>query len=115
MTERPLALVVEDDSDQMSLLRRYLDREGYDVFAAHDAETAIAAFPDIHPELAVLDLILPGISGRECARLVQETFPECFLVISSVLDPLEYPAANAALPKPVVRSSLHDVLIGAGR
>ncbi|MFS0852802.1 response regulator [Microbacterium sp. 179-I 3D4 NHS] len=115
MSGRPLALVVEDDSDQMSLLRRYLDREGYDVFPACDAETAIAAFPDIDPELAVLDLLLPGISGHECARLVQEAFPRCFLVISSVLDPLEYPRADAALPKPVIRSALHHALAGAGR
>ncbi len=75
MTGRPLALVVEDAPDQAALLRRYLDREGFDVFIAHDAESAIAAFPDIDPVVAVLDLLLPGISGQACARLVQEAIP----------------------------------------
>lgn len=107
---RPLALVVEDSADQTALLRRYLDREGFDVFAAPDAETAIAAFPGIDPVVAVLDLLLPGISGQECARLVRERFPACFLVISSVLDAADYPPADAALPKPIIGADMHDIL-----
>jgi len=110
MTGRPLALVVEDAPDQAALLRRYLDREGFEVFIAHDAESAIAAFSDIDPVLAVLDLLLPGISGQECARLVQERFPDCFLVISSVLDATDYPPADAALPKPITGADLHRIV-----
>ncbi|WP_334149080.1 response regulator [Microbacterium sp.] len=107
---RPLALLVEDSVDQTALLRRYLDREGFDVFAAPDAETAIAAFAGIDPVVAVLDLLLPGISGQECARLVRERFPECFLVISSVLDAADYPPADAALPKPIIGADMHEIL-----
>lgn len=110
MTGRPLALVVEDAPDQAALLRRYLEREGFDVFIAHDAESAIAAFPDIDPVVAVLDLLLPGISGQACARLVQEHFPDCFLVISSVLDAADYPPADAALPKPITGADLHRIV-----
>lgn len=110
MTGRPLALVVEDAHDQAALLRRYLDREGYDVFVAHDAESAIAAFEQINPELVILDLMLPGISGQDCARLVKERFPDCFLVISSVLDTTDYPPADAVLPKPITGAELHAIL-----
>ncbi|MGO4489767.1 response regulator transcription factor [Microbacterium sp. 2RAF4] len=110
MSGRPLALVVEDAPDQAALLRRYLDREGFDVFVARDAESAIAAFSAIDPVLAVLDLLLPGISGQECARLVQDRFPDCFLVISSVLDATDYPPADAALPKPITGSDLHAIV-----
>jgi DNA-binding response OmpR family regulator len=110
MSGRPLALVVEDTPDQIALLRRYLDREGYEVFATADAESAIAAFDDIDPVLAVIDLILPGISGQECARRVQERFPACFLVISSVLDAADYPPADAALPKPISGAAVHEIL-----
>ena len=110
MTGRPLALVVEDAPDQAALLRRYLDREGFDVFVARDAESAIAEFPEIDPVLAVLDLFLPGISGQECARAVRERFPECFLVISSVLDAVDYPPADAVLPKPITGSDLHAIV-----
>ncbi|MGW9156903.1 MULTISPECIES: response regulator [unclassified Microbacterium] len=105
-----MALVVEDAPDQAALLRRYLEREGFDVFIAHDAESAIAAFPEIDPAVAVLDLLLPGISGQACARLVQEQFPDCFLVISSVLDAADYPPADAALPKPITGADLHRIV-----
>lgn len=110
MSGRPLALVVEDAPDQAALLRRYLEREGFDVFIAIDAESAIAAFDEIDPVLAVLDLLLPGISGQECAKRVQERFPACFLVISSVLDAADYPPADAALPKPITGAHLHEIV-----
>lgn len=110
MSARPQALVVEDAVDQAALVRRYLEREGFEVVVARDAETAIAAFDGIDPVLAVLDLLLPGISGQECARLVQERFPRCFLVISSVLDATDYPPADAALPKPITGADVHAIV-----
>lgn len=110
MRARPLALVVDDSEDQVELLRRYLGREGFDTFATLDAEAAIAALDDISPSLAIIDLLLPGISGEECARRVRDRFPDCRLVISSVLDVADYPAADAALPKPVRGSQFHDML-----
>ncbi|WP_433675340.1 response regulator [Microbacterium gorillae] len=110
MIPRPLALVVEDSEDQVELLRRYLGREGFDTFAALDAEAAIAALDDICPQVAIIDLLLPGISGAECALRVRERFPDCRLVISSVLDEADYPAADAALPKPVRGSEFHDMM-----
>jgi DNA-binding response OmpR family regulator len=114
MTVRPFALIVEDSADQMDLLRRYLEREGFDVFAAIDAESAIAAFPGITPTVAVIDLQLPGISGAECARLVRNRYPDCFVIISSVLDVGKYPEADAALPKPIVGAALRALLGGLG-
>lgn len=110
MSGRPLALVVEDTADQVALLRRYLAREGFDVFAAVDAESAIGAFAEIDPVLAVIDMLLPGISGQECARRVQERFPDCFIIISSVLDAADYPPAHAALPKPITGAHLHALV-----
>jgi DNA-binding response OmpR family regulator len=110
MTARPLALVVEDSADQAALLKRYLDREGFDVFAAADGESAIAAFETISPAVAVLDLLLPGISGTELARLIRARFPDCFLIVSSVLDVADYPDADAALPKPIIGADLRALL-----
>lgn len=110
MSARPLGLIVEDSDDQCALLRRYLDREGYDAFTAVDAESAIEAFDDIDPVFAVVDLILPGMSGQECAGRIRERFPHCFVIISSVLDAHVYPPSDAALPKPMTGSQLHAVL-----
>ncbi|MFJ4173528.1 response regulator transcription factor [Microbacterium sp. NPDC089696] len=112
MSGRPLALVVEDSADQTALLRRHLERAGFDVLAAPDAETAIGAFPRIAPAVAVIDLLLPGIAGAECTRLVRARFPDCFVIVSSVLDVADYPEADAALPKPIVGADLRRILQG---
>lgn len=106
-----LALVVEDSEDQLALLQRLLEREGFRVFAAIDAETAIAAFDEISPSLAVIDLMLPGVTGKEVAELIRLRFPDCAIVVSSVHDAIEYPEADAALPKPVTGASLHEVVV----
>ncbi len=110
MSGAKLALVVEDSQDQLALLRRMLEREGYAVFGALDAESAIAAFDTITPSLAVIDLLLPGVTGPEVTELIRARFPDCALVVSSVLDARDYPEAHAALPKPVTGASLHEVI-----
>ena len=64
-------LVVEDDPDIAELMRRYLQKGGFEVevrTAGGDALNAIAANP---PDLLVLDLMLPQISGLEICRLVR--------------------------------------------
>jgi DNA-binding response OmpR family regulator len=100
MNATPLALVVDDSDDQAELLRRYLEREGCRVVTASTAEQALLLLDDIRPTLAIVDLVLPGISGEELASRLRETHPECLLVISSVLDASRYPEADAVLPKP---------------
>lgn len=110
MSRAALVLIVDDSQDQLDLLRVLLARAGYEVFAAIDAESAIAAFDDITPEIAILDLILPGVSGQECATKVRERFPECAIIVSSVLDAIDYPEADAALPKPVTGAMLYEAI-----
>lgn len=110
MTARPLALTVEDNEEQSALLRLMLEREGYDVFSAADTESAVAAFAAISPALAVIDLRLPGLTGFDCVGLVRERFPDCRIVVSSVLDEEEYPNADASLPKPFTSAVLHELL-----
>lgn len=108
---RPLALIVEDSEDQLELLGRYLTKEGFDIRSASTAEAAFAAFDEIEPSLAVIDLMLPGIPGDECARRVRERFPDCHVVISSVLDVIDYPIADAVLPKPVRGAQVHELVM----
>jgi len=101
MGVQPLALVVEDSEDQAELLRRHLDRLGFDVLVAPSAERAIEMPDEAHPVLAIVDLLLPGISGGELLAHLRAHFPDCLLVVSSVLDESDYPDADATLPKPV--------------
>jgi DNA-binding response OmpR family regulator len=63
-------LVVDDDATVADVVRRYLERDGYDVQLAADGETALRLAAERQPDLVVLDLMLPGIDGLEvCRRL----------------------------------------------
>jgi len=63
-------LVVDDDATVADVVRRYLERDGYEVQLAADGETALRIAAEREPDLVVLDLMLPGIDGLEvCRRL----------------------------------------------
>ena len=63
-------LVVEDDIDIAGVLRRSLDKEGYEVRVAGDGEDALAQAAVFEPDAVVLDLGLPKLDGVEvCRRL----------------------------------------------
>lgn len=69
-------LVVEDEEPILNLVVAYLQREGFHVVTASDGLTALAQARMHHPDLVVLDLLLPGIDGLEvCRRLQQEGGP----------------------------------------
>jgi len=110
MTAELLALVVDDSDDQAELLKRYLERSGCRVQVAPTAEQALLLLGDIRPDIAVIDLVLPGISGQDLAGRLRQTHPECLLVISSVLDASRYPEADAVLPKPFTGAQLAQIV-----
>src|SRR5919198_3365433 len=70
MSGRPRVLVVEDDIDIAGVLRRSLDKEGYDVRVAGDGQAALEQAALFEPDAVVLDLGLPKLDGVEvCRRL----------------------------------------------
>jgi DNA-binding response OmpR family regulator len=58
-------LIVEDDKFLRELIVKKLSNEGYDVLEAVDGEQGLLQIKEGHPELVLLDLILPGIDGFE--------------------------------------------------
>jgi two-component system response regulator MprA len=63
-------LIIEDDEGIVRVLRRALSYEGYTVDTALDGETGLNMARDHHPDLVILDLMLPGMDGIEvCQRL----------------------------------------------
>lgn len=68
MSER--IFVVEDDKNILDLLHLYLEREGFQVAGDGDGQAALDRILAQPPDLVVLDLMLPGLDGREiCRRL----------------------------------------------
>jgi two-component system response regulator RegX3 len=64
-------LIVEDEDSFSDALSFMLRREGYEVFIAADGNTALAEFDKHGPDLVLLDLMLPGISGTEVCRIIR--------------------------------------------
>lgn len=67
----PHILVVDDDPDILELLRYNLTKEGYRVDCATDGDAALRAFPEVNPDLILLDLMMPRKSGLDVARQLQ--------------------------------------------
>src|SRR3989337_1374192 len=61
-------LIVEDEAKIVKLARDYLERAGYAVVSTSDGKAALATFHSARPDLAVLDLGLPGMDGLDVLR-----------------------------------------------
>ena len=71
LAQRKHILIVDDYPDALEIWTLYLRALGYDVSTATDGAAAIAQAEQLQPDLVVLDLELPGISGFEAARQIR--------------------------------------------
>jgi CheY-like chemotaxis protein len=106
----PLVLVVEDNVDQRDLLRRNFERAGCRVLLAESGEAATLSYRENTPDLAVVDLMLPGMDGSTFIAQLKRDRPRCAIVVTSVLDPMDFPDSDGVLPKPFTRAQVEDVL-----
>jgi len=65
-------LIVDDDQKTVELVKLYLKRDGYRVLTAYDGIEALRQAREGHPDLIVLDLMLPGVDGLEVCRTLRE-------------------------------------------
>ena len=65
MSTRPLIVCADDDEDILSLVSLRLERAGFEVAAVSDGESAVAACRERKPDLAVLDVMMPKLTGYE--------------------------------------------------
>ena len=64
-------LVVDDEKKIVDIVRAYLEREGFQTMAAYDGKTALDMARSQSPDLVVLDLMLPEISGLDVCRALR--------------------------------------------
>lgn len=69
---RPLVLVADDDSDILELVCFRLERAGYDVIRASDGEQALRIAAEHRPDLAVLDVMMPKLTGYDVTRRIRK-------------------------------------------
>ena len=65
-------LIVDDDQKTVELVKLYLNRDGYRVLTAYDGIGALRQAREGHPDLIVLDLMLPGMDGLEVCRTLRD-------------------------------------------
>lgn len=64
-------LVVDDEPKIVRLVQRYLENAGYRVITADNGDSAIQRYYGDRPDLVVLDLMIPGVSGLDVARVIR--------------------------------------------
>lgn len=73
MAEKQKILIVDDDANIAELISLYLTKECFDTCIVNDGEEALSMFETYHPDLVLLDLMLPGIDGYEVCREIRKT------------------------------------------
>ena len=79
-------LFIEDDEAIRTALRLVLEDEGYEVAVAGDGETGLKMFSQIDPDLVLLDLRLPDISGFEVCRSIRRTSITPVIMVTAQTD-----------------------------
>ncbi len=105
-------LVVDDNPGVLSLLRQFLASAGFETIAAQDGVSAVQAVEESQPELAVLDVMLPGLDGYQITeRLKSRSEAEFLPVMLVTAGPLDRErglevGADDFLSKPIDRVEL---------
>ena len=79
-------LFIEDDPNIRTALRLSLEDEGYRVEEAADGESGIKAFPTVRPDLVLLDLRLPDMSGFEVCRSLRRLSTVPIIIVTAQTD-----------------------------
>ena len=110
-------LVVDDDPDIRALANHALSQDGHIVSEASSGQEALAAAALAEPDVAVIDVLMPTMSGIECARLLQERHPKArvILISGSIFeDKRPHPderGTDAYLEKSEVPERLHATIL----
>ena len=76
-------LIADDEPTLVSTLQYNLEREGYSVVIATDGEAAVAAARESHPDLIVLDIMMPRLNGLEVCRILRREMHVPIVILSA--------------------------------
>lgn len=79
----PHILIVDDEENHRKSLAIGLRLEGFAVSEAQDGEHALAWLEREEPDLAIVDLMMPGINGLDLARRIRSRYPDVRIVLTS--------------------------------
>lgn len=79
-------LFLEDEPTIQEVLTEYMNMQGYDVVCAGDGEEALGMLKEQHFDMAVLDIMVPKVSGLEVLAYIKENKPEMATIMLTALD-----------------------------
>ena len=117
----PTMLVVDDQQDLCEILASYFSAKGFEVSSAFSGEEALHRIEQRPPEVILLDILLPGISGLEVLKRVRHAFPGTRVVMVTGTDRPEWRAeaklfgANGYVTKPFeLRDETWSAVLASG-
>ena len=101
-------MVVDDNEDLVTVLKRYLEGAGYEVIPAYDGSQALELVQTQNPEIIVLDVYMPGMNGKDVLRRLKEDPATAVIPVimqTAASEPQDFEdsavaGADAHLPKP---------------
>ncbi len=112
----PQVLVVDDEENQLKALAIGLRSNGFEVAVAATSVDALRALASRRVDLALIDLMMPGLNGLELARQIRQSYPAVRVVLSSAyhLSARQVERADCGavgfVPKPYSLSDLCEFL-----
>jgi len=107
-------LVVDDEPVLRVLVREILQEEGYAVIDATDGRSMLELLDGVHPDLVLMDVMMPGIDGREAYKVLRSRtdLPDLPVVMmSAAVQPSKLdPSITAFLRKPFDLSELLELV-----
>lgn len=79
----PRVLIVDDEENQRRTLSIGLRLDGFDVLSACSGAEALRVLSEERVNVALIDLMMPGLNGLDLARQIRETHPDVRIVLSS--------------------------------
>jgi len=81
--QQPTVLIVDDEPHIIEFLRMGFGYEGFDVYVAADGSEALKVAAAQHPDIVILDIMLPGLNGFEVARRLRATSDAAIIMLTA--------------------------------
>lgn len=115
-------LIIDDEAGIVEEVKSYFEEEGFEVYSADNGKEGLRCFNDLKPDLLILDIKLPDMSGLRILQHSKETNPASKVIVNTgyvdqnLIDEAEKLGRDSFLQKPFNLERLHeevDRLIGA--
>ncbi len=77
----PRLLVVDDEPLVLDIVERFAKEQGFEVAFRSSGREALACLPDVKPDVALVDLRMPGLSGIDVLRAIRAADPDCQVIL----------------------------------